>query len=252
MKILVADDENSARRRLIRLLTAFPDVEIVGQARDGLEALTLTESTRPDLIFLDIRMPELDGFGVVRAISSTVKMPLVIFATGYDQHALEAFDANAVAYLLKPIEVERLGTAMERARRLLASETERTEDEERVNTLAASGKLLQRIVCRKHNRLLLLDPAEVLWFFIDEGIVRAQTASENYWVNYQLNQLEGGLNSELFFRARREVLVNLSKVKAIKPYDSSTFMLVMADLNETELLVSERRAKELRLRLPGL
>ena len=111
---------------------------------------------------------------------------------------------------------------------------------------------LQRIVCRKQNRFFLLDPAEIIWFYIDGGIVRAQTASENYWANYQLNQLEAGLDPELFFRARREVLVNLSKIKSVKPYDGSTFALVMTDSQETELLVSERRAKDLRSRFPGL
>ena len=252
MRVLLVDDENSARRRLTRLLADVPDVELVGEARDGLEALAHIESLKPDLVFLDIRMPELDGFGVVRAIPSSIRMPLIIFATSYDEHALEAFEANAIAYLLKPVEIERLTAALERARRLLASESERNEDELRVQSLAGSGKRLPRIVCRKANRLILLDPSEVLWFYIDRGIVRAQTGSENYWVNYQLNQLETGLDSDTFFRARREVLVNLSKVKSVKPYDSSTFMLVMSDPNETELLVSERRAKELRQRLPGL
>ena len=252
MRVLLVDDETSARRRLARLLEVYSDVEIVGQAQDGLEALALMESTKPDLIFLDIRMPELDGFGVIRAIPSTLKMPLVIFATSYDEHALEAFDANAIAYLLKPIEVERLTSAVDRARRLLGSDKERAEDEQRVQAMAVSGKRLQRIVCRKHNRLVLLDPTEILWFYIDGGIVRAQTASENYWANYQLNQLEAGLDPELFFRARREVLVNLSKIRSLKPYDGSTFVLVMSDPHETEVLVSERRAKDLRSRLPGL
>ena len=248
----ILDDETSARRRLSRLLAAYPDVEIVGEAQDGLEALALMESTKPDLIFLDIRMPELDGFGVIRAIPSTLKMPLVIFATSYDEHALEAFDANAVAYLLKPIEVERLTSALDRARRLLGSDIERAEEEEHIQAMAVSSKRLHRIVCRKHNRFILLDPAEILWFYIDGGIVRVQTASENYWANYQLNQLEAGLDPELFFRARREVLVNLSKIRCVKPYDGSTFVLVMTDPHETELLVSERRAKDLRSRLPGL
>jgi len=252
MRVLIVDDEPSARRRLARLLEVYPDVEIAGQAQDGLEALAHIESTKPDLIFLDIRMPELDGFGVIRAIPATVKMPLVIFATSYDEHALEAFDANAIAYLLKPIEPERLTGALERARRLLGSDKERAENEVRVQEIAVSDKRLQRIVCRKQNRFLLVDPMEILWFYIDGGIVRAKTSSENYWANYQLNQLEAGLDPELFFRARREVLVNLSKIKSLKPYDGSTFALVMADSQETELLVSERRAKDLRSRFPGL
>ena len=252
MRVLLVDDENSARRRLARLLEAFIDVEIVGEARDGLEALAHIESLTPDLVFMDIRMPELDGFGVVRAIPSTMKMPLVIFATSYDEHALQAFEANAIAYLLKPVEVDRLTAALERARRLFASETERNEDEQRLQSLAAIGERLERIVCRRQNRFFLLDPAEILWFYIDEAIVRAQTENENYWVNYQLNQLESGLDPKIFFRARREILVNLSRVKSVKPYDSSTFALVMSDPHQTELLVSERRAKQLRQRLPGL
>jgi two-component system, LytTR family, response regulator len=252
MRVLLVDDEISARRRLSRLLAAFPDVEMVGQAQDGLEALALMESTKPDLVFLDIRMPELDGLGVVRAFPQATKMPLIIFATSYDEHALEAFEANAIAYLLKPVESDRLTIALERVRRLLGSENDRAQDEERIHALADSSKRLHRIVCRKGNRLLLLDPADVLWFYVESGIVHARTASENYWVNYQLNQLEGGLDPELFFRARREILLNLLKVKSIKPYDRSTFMLVMDDSHETELLVSERQAKELRSRLPGL
>src|SRR5258708_5982469 len=178
MRVLLVDDETSARSRLTRLLAAYSDVEIVGQAQDGLEALALMESTKPDLVFLHIERPELGGFGVMRAIPPTLKMPLVIFATSYDEYALEAFDANAIAYLLKPIEVERLTSALERARRLLGSDKERDEDEERIQKLAVSGKRLHRIVCRKHNRLLLLDPTEILWFYIDGGIVRAQTTSE--------------------------------------------------------------------------
>jgi len=252
MRALLVDDEKSARRRLTRLLGAFSDVEIVGQAQDGLEALSLVESTKPDVLFLDVRMPELDGFGVIRAIPVTFKMPLVIFATGYDEHALQAFETNAIAYLLKPIEVERLTLALDRARRLLKSTEERAQDEERVHALAESSKRLHRIVCRKGAQLLLLNPSEVLWFFVEDGIVRAQIGSESFWVNYQLNQLEAGLDPDLFFRSRREILVNLLKVKSIKPYDRSTFMLVMDDTQGTELLVSERQAKELRNRLPGL
>lgn len=252
MRVLLVDDESAARRRLTRLLSNFPDVEIVGEAQNGLDALSAIESLNPDLVFLDIRMPELDGFGVIRAIPSTVRMPLVIFATSYDDHALEAFDANAVAYLLKPVEVPRLSSALERVRQLLHSEIGRAEDEEKMHALAFSTKQLSRIVCRKHNRLLLVDPAEILWFYIDGGIVRARTATENYWANYQLNQLENGLDTEMFFRARREILVNLSKVKSLRPYEGSTFALIMSDPQETEFVVSERRAKELRNRLPGL
>ena len=141
---------------------------------------------------------------------------------------------------------------MERARRLLASETDRNQEDQRVQAVAGAGKRLQRVVCRKGHSVLLLDPEDILWFYIDGGIVKAKTVTETYWVNYQLAQLESGLDVETFFRARRELLVNLHRVKSIKPYDRSSFMLTMSDASETELLVSERQAKELRQRLHGL
>jgi DNA-binding LytR/AlgR family response regulator len=252
VKVLLVDDEASARRRLARMLSEYHDVEIVGEAQDGLEALHLAETLQPQVMFLDIQMPELDGFGVVRAMASFPAMPLILFATSFDQHALQAFEANALAYLLKPIEPARLEAAMERARRLLASETDRNQEDQRVQAVAGAGKRLQRVVCRKGHNVLLLDPDDILWFYIDGGIVKAKTANETYWVNYQLAQLEASLDTETFFRARRELLVNLRRVKSIKPYDRSSFMLTMSDVSETELLVSERQAKELRQRLPGL
>lgn len=252
MTALLIDDEGSARRRLARMLRVHPDVDILGEAHDGLEGLKLIETTQPDVVFLDIQMPELDGFGVIRAITQTGTMPLIVFATSYDDHALAAFESNAVAYLLKPIEPERLSTTLERVRRLLTSAVERDTEERRVQTALTTSPRMQRIVCRKGSRLLLMDPTDVLWFYIDAGIVRAKAVSETYWVNYQLTQLEAGLDSALFFRARRELLVNLGRVKSIRPCERSTFVLTMMDSAETELSVSERHAKDLRQRLPGL
>lgn len=252
MRALLVDDESSARRRLTRLLTLYSDVQIVGEAQDGLEALSMIETLGPDLIFLDIQMPELDGLGVVRAIPSGAPRPLIIFVTSFDQHALAAFEANAIAYLLKPVEPARLEAAIKRVRRLLASNTERLDEEERIEAVASVVKRLQRVVCRKGHDILLLDPKEVLWFYMEDGIVKAKTANDALWVNYQLSQLETGLDAATFFRARRDVLVNLLRVRSIKPYDRSTFVLTMADSAGTELLVSERQAKELRNRLPGL
>lgn len=165
---------------------------------------------------------------------------------------LAAFEANAVAYLLKPIETGRLEAALDRIRRLLASDTERAEEEARVQAVAGGAKRLHRVVGRRGHSVLLLDPEDILWFYVESGIVRAKTATDSYWVNYQLTELESGLDPLVFFRGRRELLVNLHKVRSVRPYDRSTFMLVMADDAATELLVSERQAKELRQRLPGL
>lgn len=259
MKSLIIDDEASARSRLTRLLSAHTQVEIVGEAHDGLQAVERIEQLRPELIFLDVQMPGLNGFQVLQALSASTAaaaaavMPLVIFVTGFDEHALAAFEANALAYLLKPVEDERLAQAIERAQRLHAYASQRAEEGNRIEKVIKSAPLqLRQIVGRKHGRLMLLQPTEVFFFQVEDSIVKAHTAEDSYWVNYQLNDLEEGLPESVFFRARRSVIVNLMKVREIKPYFKSSFLLTMSDSVHTEIQVSERQAKLLRHRLPGL
>ena len=251
MRSLVIDDEADARARLIRLLGAHPEVAVIGEAQDGLEAIEKIEELRPDLLFLDIEMPGLKGFEVLRSLPSAIEIPLVIFTTGYDQHALAAFEANALAYLLKPIERERLSVAIERSSKLCSLSAEK--EKERESILRATGeapKTLRKIVCRKDGRALLVPSEQILWFQVQDGIVHATTAKDSFWVNYQLSELEAALPE--FFRARREVLVNMALIKEIKPYFKSSFLLVMSDAASTEIAVSERQARPLRQRLPGL
>src|SRR5581483_10606802 len=238
MKSLIADDEEQARARLSRMLGAHSDIEIVGEARDGLEAVDGIEQLRPDLLFLDIEMPGLTGFEVLQSVRRNVPLPLVIFVTGYDQHALAAFEADALAYLLKPVSPERLAQVMDRARRFdPAGEGERI-----LRVAREAPNNLRHVVCRKRDRLLLLAPEKILWFQTEDGIVKAHTESDAFWVNYPLAELEAGLPEELFFRARREVLVNVSKIKEIRPYFKSGFLLIMPDAAATEIVVSERQA----------
>ena len=244
MRSIIVDDEESARERLRRMLALHPAIEVLGEARDGLEAVQKIEALQPDLVFLDIELPGLTGFEVLQSIPPGVPLPLVIFVTGYDQHALAAFDANALAYLLKPVEPERLSQAVDRARRL---------DRDHIYKVAREApKILRQIVCRKRDRALLLTPDQIFWFQVEDGIVKAHTAGDTFWVNYQLGELEAGLPAEAFFRARREVLVNLERIREIKPYFKSGFLLVMSDAAGTEIVVSERQAKPLRQRIPGL
>ena len=141
MRSLVIDDEADARARLIRLLGAHPEVAVIGEAQDGLEAIEKIEELRPDLLFLDIEMPGLKGFEVLRSIPSAIEIPLVIFTTGYDQHALAAFEANALAYLLKPIEPERLSVAIERSSKLCSLSAEK--EKQRESILRATGEALK-------------------------------------------------------------------------------------------------------------
>jgi two-component system, LytTR family, response regulator len=253
MKSLLIDDERMARLRLERLLRDQEKVEIVGEAENGLEAIAQIERLSPDLIFLDVQMPGLDGFEVLRALPPGRPLPLVIFVTGFHEYALRAFEANALAYLLKPVEVERLTEMVERAWRLYSFADERQGDGARIKHLASTvAPRLEQIVARKLDRLLLLDPADIYFFYIDHGIVRAKTAHETFWVNYQLGELEEALQGVRFFRAHRSTLVNLGHVKEIRPDFRSSFALILADPDQTTIQVSERQARVLRERIPGL
>lgn len=253
MKCLIVDDEAPARSRLGRLLRAHPEVEIAGEASNGLEAIEQIEQIRPDVVFLDIQMPGLDGFGVLRSLPAGEPKPVVVFVTGFDQHALEAFEANALAYLLKPVEAERLTLVLERAGRLCIHQEQRADDDRRsAETARALTPKLAQIVGRKRDRLLLLSPGDIVFFAAEDGLIKAKTATESYLVNHQLAELETSLAEGNFFRARRQVLVNLRAVKEIRPYFKSSFLLIMNDAGATEIAVSERQAKQLRRRIRGL
>jgi DNA-binding LytR/AlgR family response regulator len=245
MRSLIVDDEAAARSRLARLLAAHPEIEIAGEASDGLQALEKIEQIRPDLVFLDIQMPGLNGFQVLRSIPQGVPYPLVVFVTGYDRHALEAFEANALAYLLKPVETDRLATVVERAAKLCAPE------QQQVHARLTHATPLTQVVGRKRDRFILLNPADILYFTTEDGLIKAKTATDSFLVNYQLAELESGL-PEAFFRARRSCLVNLGKIKEIRPYFKSSFLLILNDSAETEIPVAGRQAKLLRQRIPGL
>jgi DNA-binding LytR/AlgR family response regulator len=253
IRSFLADDEQAARLRLRRLLDDFPQIEIIGEASNGIEAVEAIERLQPQLLFLDIQMPGLSGFEVLKALSKDTPRPLTIFVTGFHEHALEAFQARAIAYLLKPIEEDHLREMVERAAQLLVSSTSREEEERNVNRLLGDDlPLMEQIVARKANRVFLLDPTEALFFYMDGGIVRVRVENDTYWVNYQLGELEQALASRGFFRARRSSLVNLKRVKEIRLDPRSSFVLVMCDAKNTEVEVSERQGRALRTRIPGL
>jgi two-component system LytT family response regulator len=253
LRSLLIDDEQASRLRLRRLLSNRPQIEIIGEAADGLQALERIEQLRPDLLFLDVQMPGLDGFEVLRSIASPAPLPLVIFVTGFDEHALRAFQAQALAYLLKPVEPEQLDAMIERAWSIHSYREAGSEVDSRVRSvLNATPRVLERIVARKANRMLLLDPADICFFRIDAGIVRAHTVQESYWVNYAIGELEAALSKKSFFRAHRSFLVNLNRVAEIRPDVRSSFQLVMQDRAQTAVDVSERQGRALRTLIPGL
>jgi DNA-binding LytR/AlgR family response regulator len=198
-------------------------------------------------------MPGLSGFEVLQGLSKDIPRPLTIFVTGFHEHALEAFRARAIAYLLKPIEEDHLQEMIERARRLVGSEPSREQEHQAIDRLLGDElPSMEQIVVRKANRVFLLDPEEALFFYMDSGIVRVRVENDTYWVNYQLGELEQALVSRGFFRARRSSLVNLKRVKEVRSDPRSSFVLVMGDTKNTEVEVSERQGRALRARIPGL
>src|SRR5262245_23887851 len=165
MKTLIVDDEPSARSRLSRLLAKEPLIRVIGESDNGPDAIMQIERLQPDLLFLDIEMPGLSGFDILRALPQAAEMPLVIFVTGYHQHALAAFEANALAYLMKPVEPDRLTHAVERAYRLHTFAADRGGETRRVlQAVRDAPEILRQVVCRKHDRVLLVLPQHVLWF----------------------------------------------------------------------------------------
>ena len=247
MKCLIVDDEQPARERMRRLLAAHPEIVECGEARDGLEALRKIDELRPDLLFLDIELPGLSGFEVLRSLPRDIPPPLVIFVTGYDQHALAAFEANALAYLLKPVETERLAQAVERARKLGAGSQQSAA---KGSDCGASRTNLREIAaadCLPQTRSH--DAARSRADSLVSGGRRHRKGAHRgrHFLGECATGRVGSRSAAgtLFFRARREVLVNLSSIKEIRPYFKSGFLLLMADAAATEIVVSERQAQAL-------
>jgi DNA-binding LytR/AlgR family response regulator len=247
IKAVLADDEPAARSRLRKLLAPLDDVDIVGEAGNGVEAVSLIARLRPELLFLDVQMPGLDGFEVLRSLPRDVAWPLVIFATAFDQYALAAFEANAVGYLLKPINRDRLGEAVDRARQILASERRTAEERSQLEALSRSTvRPLGQVVARTRNRYVLVPIDEVCFFRVEDGLTFVATATAQYRTDYAIGDLEARLPDPPFLRAHRGAIVNMRMVAEILPLLKGTYALVMKDRPATEIQVSERQSRLVR------
>ncbi len=249
LRAAIVDDEKPARDRLKRLLSAIPDVEIVGEAGDVASAVELLDRARPDLCLLDVQIPGGDGFDVLRLAGH---IPQVIFTTAFDHYAVRAFEVKSLDYLLKPVNRERLQEAVLRAREAsgrAAAEPDtmlRLLEEIRANRPVATPL---RIPAKRGARILLLDPAEVIWFESENELVHARTAEGRALVERPLGEIEEMLAGS-FFRIHRSYLVNLSKVGAIVPEDGGTYRAVMKDESHSALPLSRRQAQKLREIIP--
>jgi len=239
LRILIVDDEPAARDRLRQLLAAAADVEIVGEAGDGLEAIEKIAALTPDVVLLDIQMPGCSGLDVAASLAEP--RPRIIFCTAYDEHALEAFELNAVDYLLKPINRTRLAAALDRVR---AAKSAADDADLKVRATKSSASPRQTRFLAKHaNRYHVIEDTAVLYFSVEDGMTKLVTAASHYWMDPSLNDLEARLDAASFFRISRHAIVNLHAVKQVVPQQGGAGQIVLSTGGTLD--VSRRRFGEL-------
>ncbi|MEO8017008.1 MAG: LytTR family DNA-binding domain-containing protein, partial [Pseudomonadota bacterium] len=201
---------------------------------------------RPQVVFLDIEMPGLDGFEVIEALAPALT-PLVVFVTAYDEHALAAFEANAVAYLLKPVSEERLQKVVSRIVQLVSSPGDASQETARANAIAsAPPRMLQHVLAIQRDGYVRIPLSEVCYFQVEDGVTYVKTATASYRTNYAIGQLESRLPTPPFFRAHRATIANLEMIATINPMFKGTILITMKDARKSEIQVSERLAKNVR------
>jgi two-component system LytT family response regulator/two-component system response regulator LytT len=246
---IVVDDEQLARDELRYLLEQLGGVEIVAQAGNGVEALRVIEEYQPDLVMLDVQMPGLTGFEVARRVVQAGLDSQLVFVTAYDQYAIDAFEVNAVDYLLKPVEPERLATAVERVRKRLAAEKPRKEAdlEPLLQMLADRQARREQLAIKIEDRFLLVQADEVVHASVEDDQIRVVTNSLSGTSNYRtLDELQTRLDPAVFWRVHRSHLVNINKIKEIVPWFSRNYILKMKDAKGTEIPVSRSQTRRLR------
>ena len=246
VRTLVVDDEAPARRRIRRLLAAEDGIVVVGECGDGTSAVAMIESARPDLVFLDVQMPERDGFEVVKAIPRT-KLPAILFVTAYDQYALRAFDVHAVDYLLKPFTSARFRTALSRARDRIS----RSAPDAGLATLAATLRsrpdYLTRLPVRTGGRTVFVEMGAVDWLEAADNYVRLHVKQREYLARETLGSLEARLDPERFVRIHRSAIVQIDRIAETRPTSHGDAEVVLRDGNR--LTVSRTWRDLLRVRL---
>jgi two-component system, LytTR family, response regulator len=217
VQAVVADDEVLARQKLRQLLREIPEIEVVGESATAAETIDLVRATKPDLLFLDVRMPDMDGFDIVGALSNAGDhcLPCIIFTTAYDRYALRAFEINAVDYLLKPFTQDRFRAATERALEHIRSKKQNPHS---LSPKGSNGKnYTTRIVFKSKGRIIFMPVSEILWIGAEENYVRICTQSETHLLRETMAHLEEKLDPAVFLRVHRSSIVNLQYVKEVRP-----------------------------------
>jgi two-component system LytT family response regulator/two-component system response regulator LytT len=249
---IIVDDEKPARDELAFLLKGFSEINLLAQGKNGLEAVNLIREHSPDLLFLDVQMPGLDGFGVLkRLVERKLKVPHVVFATAFDHYAVQAFDVNAVDYVLKPFDKTRIAKAIQKAKKEIEAHTSPAERlEQLVSQLAApkpASSQPSKVLVRSQQRMLLVDSSDLIFASIEGGLISVIAKDLEGTSNYRtLEELLAALDQESFWRPHRSFLVNIHHIKEVVPWFKSSFMLKMDDKKQSEIPVSRQQTKRLR------
>ena len=252
LSAVIVDDEQLARDELAYLLKDLDDVSIVAQGKNGVEAVNLIREHNPDLVFLDVQMPGLDGFGVIKKLlDRKVPLPKIVFATAFDQYAVKAFEVNAVDYLLKPFDKKRVAQSVRKARAKLES-TNSSNDrlETLVRMLESQKPQSSKILIKAVGRLFLMDQKDICYASIEDGVITVVTSGpagmEGQSNCRTLEELLDSLDPNLFWRAHRSYLVNINRIKEVVPWFKSSYQLRMDDKKQTEIPVSRAQTRRLR------
>jgi len=245
VRAIVADDEAPAREELIYILQQLNKVEVVGQASHGLQVLDLNRKYKPDLIFLDIKMPGMNGIEVAKKLLEESHVPYVIFITAYDEYAVEAFEVNAIDYILKPVYEERLDKALNRIMEQIAK-----KDKDYLNKLNKliedmneKGHESSRISVYHNGKLIPLDKDDIIYATVENKNTIIVSTKGRFEVNYTLGQLQKILSSDNFFRSHKSFIINIDKIELIEPWFNCTYNVVLKDVN-MKIPVSRSQSKE--------
>src|SRR6202451_4934569 len=235
LSAVVVDDEQLARDELAYLLKSAGDVDVVAQGKNGLEAVSLVKEHNPDLLFLDVQMPGLDGFGVIKKIvERKLRMPQIVFATAYDNYAVQAFEVSAVDYVLKPFDKARIAKAIQRAKKMVEAHTSPVERlENLVGQLSASPQKAPqpvKLLVKSQARMFLVDAEDMIYAAIQDGTITIFARDFEGVSNYRtIEELSASLDTDRFWRPHRSYLVNINHIKEVVPWFKSSFMLKMND-----------------------
>ncbi|SFG00247.1 two component transcriptional regulator, LytTR family [Desulfotomaculum arcticum] len=252
LKALIVDDEYPARQELRFLLNNFDNIEIVGEAANAQEALALIKALDYQILFLDISMPGMTGLELGAAIQGLPQQPHVIFVTAYDEYAVQAFEVNAVDYLLKPVEPGRLKKAIDKVVKANHENSGTNTDKAGNDTDKAKAKIdpskirIDRIPAEKQGKTVLVAESDIFYAFTEQDYIYIKTFTDKLLTRFTLKELEARLNPQVFFRTHRCYLVNLHKVREIVPFFNGTYNLVVEDKENSEVPVSRAQAKKLR------